>query len=166
MTELYPNFKDYEVGVFDTLTENYVKKFQRDNDLVETGICDNYTWNILFDATEDRYQPYIANHSVMDTTKEPGIYNIQNLDFLNQFQITIDNNNPQQVKYSAIAVYKNGETKTDSKVLTFEGSQTHSIAEFQNMFKDDPKYLTPTDVYYVVYPYGGTPYKWHFVVKV
>ncbi len=165
LSDLYPNFQNYESGTVDSLTESYIKKFQRDNDLVETGICDNYTWNVLFDATEDRYQPYISNHSTMDSTKEPGVYTIQDLNYLDQFDITIHNNNPQQVKYSTISIFKDGETKTDSKVLTFEGSQTHSISEFENMFKDDPKHLTPTDVYYIVYPYGGTSYKWHFKVK-
>ncbi len=165
LSDLYPNFKDYESGTFDELTESYVRRFQQDNDLVENGICDNYTWNILEAQTNTMYRYYVSNHADVQLTKEPGVYTITDLDDLNQFENTITNNNPQQVKYSILSVYKNGNTKTDSKTLTFDGSQTHSVSEFDDMFKDDPQNLTPTDVYYIIYPYGSTPYKWHFKVK-
>lgn len=162
---LYPNFRDYTTGVFDELTESYLKRFQRENDLVETGICDYFTWNILEAMTNTLYHYYVSNHADVQLSKEPGIYSIQNVSELEEFNSTITNNNPQQVKYSVIVVYKNGETKTVSKTLTFDGTQEHSISEFANAFKDDPKNLTPVDVYYIVYPYGSTPYKWHFKIK-
>lgn len=165
LSDLYPNFKDYESGTFDELTESYVRRFQQDNDLVDNGICDNYTWNILEAQTNTMYRYYVSNHADVQLTKEPGVYTITDLDDLNQFENTITNNNPQQVKYSILSVYKNGNTKTDSKTLTFDGPQTHSVSEFDDMFKDDPQNLTPTDVYYIIYPYGSTPYKWHFKVK-
>lgn len=165
LSDLYPNFKDYESGTFDELTESYVRRFQQDNDLVDNGICDNYTWNILEAQTNTMYRYYVSNHADVQLTKEPGVYIITDLDDLNQFENTITNNNPQQVKYSILSVYKNGNTKTDSKTLTFDGPQTHSVSEFDDMFKDDPQNLTPTDVYYIIYPYGSTPYKWHFKVK-
>lgn len=165
LSTLYPNFKDYESGTFDELTESYVRRFQQDNDLVDNGICDNYTWNILEAQTNIMYRYYVSNHADVQLTKEPGVYTITDLDDLNQFENTITNNNPQQVKYSILSVYKNGNTKTDSKTLTFDGPQTHSVSEFDDMFKDDPQNLTPTDVYYIIYPYGSTPYKWHFKVK-
>lgn len=162
---LYPNFNNYESGVFDNKTESYLKRFQRENDLQETGICDAYTWTVLEAQTNTLYRYYVSNHTDVQVTKEPGVYNIQNLNYLNEFTNTVTNNNTQQVKYSVLSVYKNGKTKTDSKVLAFNGSQTHSISEFDNMFKDDPQNLTPTDVYYIIYPYGSTAYKWHFKVE-
>jgi len=170
---LYENFKDYNPGVFDEKTEEYVKYFQQEHDLVVTGICDNYTWNILLNSIEAFYKDYvfdhknhIFNHTEIKTTKEPGVYKIkENLDSLNQFQSTVTNPNTQQIKYSTIAVYDNEKTKTDSKTFTFSGSQTHSVDEFINMFKDDIQYQTPNDVYYIIYPYGSVPLKWHFVME-
>lgn len=165
LSTLYPNFQDYTSGTFDEQTESYVRRFQQDNDLVETGICDNYTWNILETQTNTMYRYYVSNHADVQFSKEPGIYNITDLQTLVRFEATIINNNTQQVKCSALSIYKNGNTKTDSKVLVFKGSQTHSISEFEDMFKDDPQNLTPTDVYYFIYPYGSKPYKWHFKIK-
>jgi peptidoglycan hydrolase-like protein with peptidoglycan-binding domain len=165
LSTLYPNFRDYTSGTFDEQTESYVRRFQQDNDLVETGICDNYTWNILETQTNTLYRYYVSNHADVQFSKEPGIYNITDLQTLVRFEATIINNNTQQVKCSALSIYKNGNTKTDSKVLVFKGSQTHSISEFEDMFKDDPQNLTPTDVYYFIYPYGSKPYKWHFKIK-
>lgn len=162
---LYPGFSDYTTGVFDQKTENYVRMFQQENGLETTGICNYYTWNVLETATKILYRPYISNHADVQLTKEPGIYTISDLNELSSFNNTVTNNNIQQVKYSALAVYENNNTKTDSKVLAFDGSQTHSVAEFDNIFKDDPQNLKPTDVYYVLYPYGSTPYKWHFKVR-
>lgn len=114
---------------------------------------------------QNKTNSYYTNYSNIETTKEPGVYNIKKLDYLNDFVITITNTNPQQVKYSVLVVYEDGTTKTDSKILTFNGRQSHSVNEFENLFKDDPEHLKPKDVYYFVYPYGSTPYKWHFVVK-
>lgn len=169
LEELYPNFNNYESGEFDNPTETYLKYFQDKNGLEKTGICDYYTWNVLLEATDNNN--YFLNHVEVQTTYEPQDYtilynsktSIKNV--LEPYKITIDNKNTNQVKYTAIAVYKNGETKEASKTLTFEGKQTHSPIEFINMFNDDINYLTPTDVYYVVYPYGSTPYKWHFIIK-
>jgi peptidoglycan hydrolase-like protein with peptidoglycan-binding domain len=169
LEELYPNFNNYESGEFDNPTETYLKYFQDKNGLEKTGICDYYTWNILLEATDNNN--YFLNHVEVQTTYEPQDYtilynsktSIKNV--LEPYKITINNKNTNQVKYTAIAVYKNGETKEASKTLTFEGKQTHSPIEFINMFNDDINYLTPTDVYYVVYPYGSTPYKWHFIIK-
>ena len=90
---------------------------------------------------------------------------LNNLERLQDFKITVNTRNTQQIKYSVISVYKDGATKTDSKTLTFEGSQEHSPNEFVNMFIDDIQHQTPTDVYYVVYPYGSIPYKWHFKIR-
>jgi peptidoglycan hydrolase-like protein with peptidoglycan-binding domain len=169
LEELYPNFNNYESGEFDNPTETYLKYFQDKNGLEKTGICDYYTWNVLLEATDNNN--YFLNHVEVQTTYEPQDYtilynsktSIKNV--LEPYKITINNKNTNQVKYTAIAVYKNGETKEASKTLTFEGKQTHSPIEFINMFNDDINYLTPTDVYYVVYPYGSTPYKWHFIIK-
>ena len=169
LEELYPNFNNYKSGEFDNPTETYLKYFQGKNGLEKTGICDYYTWNVLLEATDNNN--YFLNHVEVQTTYEPQDYtilynsktSIKNV--LEPYKITINNKNTNQVKYTAIAVYKNGETKEASKTLTFEGKQTHSPIEFINMFNDDINYLTPTDVYYVVYPYGSTPYKWHFIIK-
>ena len=169
LEELYPNFNNYESGEFDNPTETYLKYFQDKNGLEKTGICDYYTWNVLLEATDNNN--YFINHVEIQTTYEPQDYTIMYnsktsiKNVLEPYKITIDNKNTNQVKYTAIAVYKNGETKEASKTLTFEGKQTHSPVEFINMFNDDINYLTPTDVYYVVYPYGSTPYKWHFIIK-
>lgn len=169
LEELYPNFNNYESGKFDNPTETYLKYFQDKNGLEKTGICDYYTWNVLLEATDN--DNYFLNHVEVQTTYEPQDYTIMYnsktsiKNVLEPYKITIDNKNTNQVKYTAIAVYKNGETKEASKTLTFEGKQTHSPIEFINMFNDDINYLTPTDVYYVVYPYGSTPYKWHFIIK-
>ena len=162
---LYPSFNNYETGVFDEQTESYLKRFQRENGLVETGVCERYTWDVLETKTNMFYRHYVSNHADVQLTKEPGVYSIQNLNELDEFESTVTNNNTQQVKYSVLSIYKNNETKTDSKVIAFTGSQTHSVSEFKNMFKDDPKNLTPKDIYYIIYPYGSTAYKWHFKVK-
>ena len=169
--DVYDSFTGYELGVFDELTEQYVKKFQRDysesHGLIETGTVDNYTWAVLLDnpQTTSMYRYYGTNHTTVQTSNEPGIYNVSNLDYLNNFTNTVHNNNTQQVKYSVLSIYPDGNTKTDTKVLTFDGEEEHSVNEFINMFKDDVKFRTPTDVYYIIYPYGSTPYKWHFRIK-
>ena len=161
---LYPNYKD-NTGEFNQQTEEYVKLFQKEQGIIETGIVDQYTWNILLEQTDDNMRKFFTNHTEVIPSKEPGVYNIDDLNYLSDFVITIKNHNEQQTKYSALAVYKNNHTKTMSKTFVHNGEETHSISEFTNIFKDDSKYLTPTDVYYIVYPYGSIPYKWHFKIK-
>ena len=165
LSTLYKNFINYEVGNFDEQTEQYLKRFQREHDLTETGTCDYFTWNIILNETDPNYKNYITNHADVKYTIDPGVYNINNLDYLEEFNITVTNNNTQQVKYSTITIYEDKNTKTYSNTLTFDDSQTHSIKEFDDAFKDDPKYKKPTDVYYFVYPYNSIPLKWHFKVK-
>lgn len=165
LSDLYNNFKGYESGEFDTITENYVKKFQRDKDLVETGIVDNYTWNLLTYETELLNRYYSNNHTIIEMSKEPGIYNIKNMDYLDDFNATITNNNMQQVKYSTITVYNNKQTKTKTKISTFDGTEVFNFSDFDNSFKDDVEYLNPTDVYYIIYIYNNVAYKWHFKIK-
>jgi hypothetical protein len=130
-----------------------------------TGIADYYTWNVLLNNSDDNNKKYISNHPDLSFSKEPGEYNIKDLNYLKDFVISINNNNTQQVKYSVISLYKDGSIKTDSQILTFDGTQKTDINIFKNMFKDDVKKLAPTDVYYFVYPYGDIPYKWHFNIK-
>ena len=166
LKELYPNFNEYTPGLFDEETENYLKKFQLDHELLHNGICEYNTWNELLNATDENYKHYLSNHAEIHTSLEPAVYTINDLNQLSDFTVTINNNNTNQVKYSVISVYKNKKTKTKSKTLTFNDEETHSVNEFVNMFKDDINYLTPTDVYYIVYPYGSTPYKWHFKVDL
>ena len=166
LESLYPNYES-ENGYYGEETEKYIKYFQESNQLTPTGVADYYTWNVLFDSCDDEYnyKNYVLNHSDLTFSQDPGLYRIKNLDYLKDFTISVNNNNTQQVKYSVISVYKDGTTKTDSQILAFKNNKETSINDFRNMFKDDVKLLTPTDVYYFVYPYGGTPYKWHFEVK-
>ena len=165
LSDLYNNFKGYESGEFDIITENYVKKFQRDKDLIETGIVDNYTWNLLTYETELLNRYYNDNHTIIEMSKEPGIYNIKNMDYLDIFNTTITNNSVQQVKYSTIAVYNNKQTKTKTKISTFDGTEVFNFSDFDDLFKDDIEYLNPTDVYYIIYIYNNVAYKWHFRIK-
>ena len=166
LSEVYNSFEPYRLGYFDEETENYVKLFQNNNGLVETGTVDYYTWNVLLDETT-RFKEYFTTNYSIQNTYEPGVYSVSldNLERLDDFKMTVNTKNLQQIKYSVLSIYKDGNTKTDSKTLTYEGSQEHSPNEFVNMFIDDVKYQTPTDVYYVIYPYGSIPYKWHFVIK-
>ena len=165
LSDLYNNFKGYESGEFDIITENYVKKFQRDKDLIETGIVDNYTWNLLTYETELLNRYYNDNHTIIEMSKEPGIYNIKNMDYLDNFNTTITNNSVQQVKYSTIAVYNNKQTKTKTKISTFDGTEVFNFSDFDDLFKDDIEYLNPTDVYYIIHIYNNVAYKWHFKIK-
>ena len=165
LSEIYTNFQPRRPGYFDEETENYVRLFQNNNDLVETGIVDYYTWNVLLEEAT-RFKEYFRTNYSVQNTYDPGTYSISlnNLERLQDFKITVNTRNTQQIKYSVISIYKDGATKTDSKTLTFEGSQEHSPNEFVNMFIDDIQHQTPTDVYYIVYPYGSIPYKWHFKI--
>lgn len=164
LSSLYENYES-ENGYYGPNTEKYVKYFQKLNGLNPTGIADYYTWNVLLNNSDDNNKKYISNHSDLSFSKEPGEYNIKDLNYLKDFVISINNNNIQQVKYSVISLYKDGSIKTDSQILTFNGTKETDINVFKNMFKDDVNKLTPTDVYYFVYPYGDIPYKWHFNIK-
>lgn len=166
LSELYNNFTGYQTGLFDSKTEDYLKYFQTENNLVPNGICDSVTWEALINQTNPyQYKNFVSNHSVVKYTKEPDVYDIFDLNYLDNFSIEVKNKNTQQVKCSAIAKYGNNKTKTVSKTKTFFDSQICRPDEFINIFKDDPENLMPTDVYYTVYPYGDIPYKWHFIMR-
>jgi peptidoglycan hydrolase-like protein with peptidoglycan-binding domain len=163
---LYPKFNEYKTGRFDENTENYLKLFQSQNGLEQTGVADYYTWNILLGKVDQFKDNLTINYDVQ-CSKEPGTYSFDtdNINTLDSFVITIKSRNLQQVKYSVLSVYPDGSTKTDAKILLCEGTQNHSLDEFRNMFVDDVEHKTPTDVYYIIYPYGSIPYKWHFKIE-
>ena len=167
LEQLYDNFSEqYTVGVFDEKTEDYVKRFQRDFDLLETGIVDYYTWNVLINNSSDNLKKLIKNHINISYTNPPGVY-YTNGENISEFQNIITNNrNPQNIKYSVISEYKDGTCKTDSIIKTLTNDSIVSdVSEFESMFADDIEKGTPDDVYYFIYPYDSTPYKWHFKIK-
>ena len=164
LEKLYEDFTDYETGVFDEKTENYTKKFQRDNNLLETGIIDYYNWNILMNEAGNDNKEYFMNHTEIIPAIDPGRYET-NIDQIENYNAILRNKGNQQVKISTVSKYKNKNTKTDSEVLLFEGQRTVALSDYEHMFTDDPENGTPTDVLYTIYPYGNTPYKWHFTVK-
>jgi len=164
LEKLYEDFTDYETGIFDEKTENYTKKFQRDNNLLETGIIDYYNWNILMNEAGNDNKEYFMNHTEIIPAIDPGRYET-NIDQIENYNAILRNKGNQQVKISTISKYKNKNTKTDSEVLLFEGQKTVALSKYEHMFADDPENGTPTDVLYTIYPYGNTPYKWHFIVK-
>ena len=166
LEKVYDNYKGkYQQGIFDEPTEDYTKKFQRDNDMVETGSVDYYTWNVIMNLIgSESTKDFIKNHTQIIPSKEPGRYKTKGTDLAN-YQTMITNLNNQQVKYTTISKYKNKQTKTDTKTITFKNETVAKLTDFENMFTDDPSYGTPTDVYYIIYPHGSSPYKWHFQLE-
>lgn len=151
---------------YDDKIEGYIKHFQANNGLVQTGQVDYLTWQALLGADKDNKNKntYESNSSTISYTKDPGDYEIV-IENLDDYKVTISSNDDQQVKFTIISKYANGKTSTDSKTITNKNNNTYSLEDFNNMFNDSPKNGTPTDVYYYIYPYGYTCSKWHFKVK-
>lgn len=166
LKEQYGDF-EYTPGTFDDDTLNYLKRFQRENqNLIETGIADYYTWNELLNSNDENYRQYAPNHTVIQTGSDfvPGDYDIK-IEDLESCTINITSNQEQNIKFTVITVYENGETKTDSRTVVNNDSNYYDLSTFHNLFIDDVKYGGAKDIYYYVYPYGYSCYKWHFNVK-
>ena len=160
LTDLYDDFKNI-TEIFDSITEYYIKKLQKENGLNDTGIVDYQTWLLLqsldknnsINATYDNFNIYL--------NRLPGVYQLEDniLDFISQFYAEASCDNYINIKISTICIYKNGKTKT--LTTTVPVKDRYKILPQQNAFIYDPQIgETPSQVDFVIYPYNKKPYKW------
>ena len=149
-------------GIFDIQTEDALKKYQSENDLLENGICDYVTWNSIISNTDISGKIY--NNISVIYSKNCGTYNLYDKDELNKYRISIKNDNNINIKVSAVAIYDNNNTYTKS--ISKTGTDINiNLSELDSILKYNIKYGYPKEVEFVVYPFNGESYKWYFYYK-
>lgn len=163
LSKIYKDFTEI-TGKYDITTQEYIKKFQRENGLVDTGVVDNNTWLLLQSFSNDILTEVSNDNFKIETKTPPGVYNISKntvVDDLNLFTATISCDNYIPVKTSAICIYDDNTSETLTKTISVKEPQVVELREFQNAFVYNPKYgKTPKQIDYVIYPYNKKPFKW------
>lgn len=163
LAKIYQEFTEID-GKYDYTTQEYIKRFQRENGLEETGIVDNNTWLLLQSHSGNMASELSNDNFNMEMETPPGVYNISNeniLEKISMFNATISCDNYIPVKACAVCIYDNKTSEVLTKTISIKEPQNISLQEFQNAFVYNPKYgKTPTQVDYIIYPYNKKPFKW------
>lgn len=160
LVELYSDFSNI-TGVYDHLTEYYVKKFQKENGLDGTGIIDYQTWLLFQSVNNDKVLEANIDNFKITVNKLPGTYHLDGniTDYANQFFAEVSCNNYINVKCSTVCLYKNSKTKVLTNTVPIK--ELTKITPQQNAFIYDPKIgAAPKQVDFIIYPYNKKPYKW------
>ena len=160
LSSLYDDFSDI-TGVYDSNTEYYVKLFQKENGLNDTGIVDYQTWLLLHSIDNDKVTEVTQDNFKITVNKLPGIYDINGniLDYIEQFFAKTSCDNYINIKCSTVSIYKNGESKTLSETISVK--EQLKLMPQKKAFIYDPEIgSTPEQVDFIIYPYNKKPYKW------
>lgn len=158
LTELYNDFSNI-TGIYDYLTEYYVKLFQKENGLNETGIIDYQTWLLFQSVNNDKIS--IQDNFKITFNKLPGIYKLSGniLNFISDFFVDVSCDNYINVKYSTVCIYDNNETRILANTIPVKN--TTRIIPQQNAFIYNIQIgKTPKQVDFIIYPYNKKAYKW------
>lgn len=159
------NFPSY--GVFDDITEEYVKRFKKECGLNDkSGKVDYQTWLCLMEADGKSSTSSITKDNFsLKANRPPGMYskNSPVSEFVEDFYADIKCDNEINVKITAIATYKNGKTKEFNEYKNISDTERVNLSSLQKAFIYEPEMGgQPTKVEYIIYAYGQMPYKWTF----
>ena len=160
LAEIYSDFSNTS-GVYDHITEKYIKKFQKENGLNDTGIVDYQTWLLLQSVSNDKALEAITDNFKINVNRLPGTYQLKGdiSDFIGQFFAEASCDNYINIKCSTICIYENNKTKTLSNTILVKNIT--KLVPQQNAFIYDPEIgESPKQVDFVIYPYNKKPYKW------
>lgn len=160
LVELYSDFSNI-TGVYDHLTEYYVKKFQKENGLDGTGIIDYQTWLLFQSVNNDKVLEANTDNFKITVNRLPGVYQLEGniTDYTSQFFAEASCSNHINIKCSTVCIYDNGKTKILSNTVLVK--DLSKLIPQQNAFIYDPKIgAAPKQVDFIIYPYNKKPYKW------
>lgn len=162
LSTIYPQFVNNS-SKFDNETVDYIKKFQKENNLEVTGTIDMNTWRVLQGLTsiggktDDSFK--------MNQSQPPGKYVIPKNDLskmLPTFSVDMECENPTTVKVTTISKYGDKQV-VDSKAIIINGKGKISADQYKNAFMYNSECgKTPDSVDFIIYPYNQEPYKWTF----
>ena len=158
---------DYNPGIYDGKTIEFVTKIQSNNNIAcILGIVNEETWRVIQTLTGNMMTDIINNSITIQSQNPQGKYELTSLDMntplFNGFNINIYSDKNTSIKCCAIAYYANNKIKTITKEFSIQKQIQQEIlfSNFQNLFTYDISNGYPTKIEYIVYPYNGESYKW------
>ncbi len=171
---IYTDFSNFS-GVYDNVTREYVKKFQRDNMLKQqNGIVDEQTWLAIKKHNGDINDILKEDNYIITNTNPQGEYSIKYNDDtseLGKFGTTIECDNPLNIKESAIVFYDGSYITVTSNInmADYEPNEDGKYIVMLNANKYNRSIkdllvnnIKPTRMEYIIYPYGKKPFKYIF----
>ena len=163
LSNIYPDQVSF-TGSIDIATESLIKRLQKENGLVVTGIVDYSTWLLLQTLSGNISSTISSDNFKLNFNTPPGEYEMNASDIINKipmFDVEASCNNPINVKMSTICIYDDSTSKTYTKMVTVKDLQKLSLSDLQKAFMYNPEYgKIPKQIDYIIYPYNKTPYKW------
>lgn len=154
-------------GTYDLITEKYIKKLQEENGLIGSGVIDYQTWLLLQSLDGESFSSITSDNFRIKLNRLPGDYSLKdNLkdtikEYISEFFATASCDNYINIKYSAVAIYADGTSKTYSSTIPVKEEAELTLMTFINAFLYNIDTGTePTQVDFVIYPYNKKPYKW------
>ena len=158
---------EYNPGIYDSKTAEFVKKIQKENNIAcVLGVVNEDTWRVIQVLTGNLMTDIKNNNVSIQSNNVQGKYELTSFDIntplFKGFDLKIYSNKEIAVKCCAIAYYSNNVTKSLTKQFKVEKQVQQEIAfdNFQNLFIYDNNNGYPTKIEYIVYPYNGDSYKW------
>jgi peptidoglycan hydrolase-like protein with peptidoglycan-binding domain len=163
LSQIYPAYTGIS-GLYDYETQQHIKKLQKDNGMIPTGIVDYNTWLLLQSLSGNVNNELSNDNFKIDLQTPPGIYDISSeevLNVLHDYSAIISCDNFINIKTCAIALYDDGTSETFTKTFSIKEKFVVSLHDFRNAFVYNPKLgKTPVQVDYIIYPYNKKSYKW------
>lgn len=171
---IYSDFNNFS-GVYDNITRDYIKQFQKDNMLKQqNGIVDEQTWVAIKKYNGDINDALREDNYVITNTNPQGAYTVKyngDISELSKFGTTIECDNPLNIKVSAIIFYNDTYMTTTSNInmadYAPDDNGKYTVMLNANKYNKCLKDLlvnniNPTKIEYIVYPYGKKPFKYIF----
>lgn len=170
----YDDFVNFTSGYYDQKTKDFVMKFKKENGLSDDNYDITYEiWAALRAGNNDIFREASDDGFYIEVSKDPGKYEVgkNNLtDLLDDFTIKMYSDSSVTVKISAVMLYEDGTSKTESRTVTVKELTGFNFKTFKDCFMYNPELGDPTVVDFIVYPYNKQAYKWqidylHNIVK-
>ena len=147
-------------------TLNLIRKLQKENGLISSGIVDNYTWLLIKSLVNRINKITNTDNFVMLHDKMPGRYKITKEE-IKKFRTTVICDNPINIKVTITVKYKKGKYKTYHENILLEKRTAGNIPleKFDKAFNYNAEYGEPDSIEYTVYAYNKNPYKWNISLK-
>ena len=153
-------------GSYNSATESYVKKFQKENNLSVTGKADEDTWKTLEHLTGKEISGYDKTINVEVKNKQ-GNYSMTSnsvgTDLFNNFSARITSNSDGYAIGSLISYFESGDTNTISKQYNLPANTRVDIDfnDFVDGFMYNPEYRAyPNKIEYILYLSNNDIYKY------
>lgn len=160
------HYTSSSTGEIDEKDVSYIKKFQRERFLPETGVLGQEEWLLLESELGDIVNDFTDDNFNITFSYPPGTYTVGGssiYDWLNDFNANITCNNSINVKITATSKYEDGKSKTVSELNVIKNRGSFNLMSCQKAFIYNPTTGSmPKTVEIIIYPYNKMPYKWFF----